>query len=167
MGIFSRQTLEKFEDASAGIPLRQLDRVFTGAHIRPGTDPGGAVGSRKAQFRRYIAGVNQRDPRQLDRLGAALGALIEEVAASKQEFLVKAAERDGFLFADGVFRPAQNLPANGSPADAVAEAQALVESVCRMVLRLIGEPAPGKATDFAAILTATVKALESLRLKEG
>jgi hypothetical protein len=44
------------------------------------------------------AGVDQHDPQQRNRLGAALGALIEEVATSKQDFLVKAAERDGFVF---------------------------------------------------------------------
>jgi Abortive infection C-terminus len=110
--------------------------------------------------------------------------LIEEVAASKQDFLVKAAERDGFFFADGVFRPAGaaassfavkrledlayiddrgrrlHLLANDSPRDAVGAAKELVESVCRTVLRLSGEPAPGKAADVADIATSTLKALE-------
>ena len=101
------------------------------------------------------AGVDKHDPQQRNRLGAALGALIEEVATSKQDFLVKAAERDGFVFADGVFRPAGTAPsafavtrveelasidergrrlyllANDSPNDAIAGAKELVESVCR------------------------------------
>jgi predicted lactoylglutathione lyase len=110
--VFSRQTLEKFEAASASIPLRQLDRAFEAVSIRPGKDPGGPEGSRRAQFRRYIAGVDQRDPQQLDRLGDALGALIDEVAESKKEYLVKAAEGDGFVFADGVFRPARTAPSS-------------------------------------------------------
>jgi len=45
------------------------------------------------QFRRYVASVDQDDPQQLDRLGdVASGRLIEEVAPSKKDFLVKAAE---------------------------------------------------------------------------
>jgi uncharacterized glyoxalase superfamily protein PhnB len=97
--------LRVFEDASASIPIRQLERAFEGAGIRRGEDSGEGGGARRTEFRRYVAGVDQRDPRQRDRLGVALGALIAEVAESKQEFLVTAAERDGFLFADGVFRP--------------------------------------------------------------
>jgi hypothetical protein len=102
---FSRRTLGVFEDASASIPLRQLDRAFQAAAIRLGQDPGGSDGARRVQFRRYVASVDQDDPQQLDRLGDVLGALIEEVATSKKSFLVTAAERDGFIFADGVFRP--------------------------------------------------------------
>ena len=108
--VFSRRTLGVFEDASASIPIRQLDRAFDSAGIRLGQDPGGPDGARRARFRRYVVSVDQHDRRQLNRLGDALGALIDEVAASKQEFLVKAAERDGFLFADGVFRTAGSRP---------------------------------------------------------
>ncbi len=152
--------------------------------IRVGQDPGGPAGERRAQFRRYVAGVDQNDPQQLDRLGDALGALIEEVAASKEEFLIKAAERDGFFFADGVFRPAVTAPssfavtrvedlafiddrgsrlhllANDSPKDAIGGAKELVESVCRTVLRLIGEPGPQKTADLVDITKSTLKALE-------
>ncbi len=182
--IFSRRTLEKFEDASASIPLHQMDRAFEAANIRMGKDPGGSGGARKTQFRRYIAGVDQHDPQQLDRLGDALGALIDEVAASKKDFLVKAAETDGFFFGDGVFRPAGTAPtsfavasleelafiddrvrrlhllADDSPEDAIGGAQALVESVCRTVLRAIGEPAPKKTTDIVDIAKSTLNALE-------
>ena len=136
------------------------------------------------QFRRYIAGVDQHDPEQLNRLGDALGALIDEVATSKQDFLVKAAERDGFIFADGVFRPAGAAPssfevtrvedlasiddrgrrlhllANDSPKDAIGGANELVESVCRTVLRLLGHPAPGKTADVVDIAKSTLKALD-------
>jgi hypothetical protein len=104
--VFSRRTLGVFEDASASIPLRQLDRAFDAVAIRLGQDPGGSDGARRVQFRRYIASVDQHDPQQLDRLGDVLGALIEEVATSKKDFLVAAAERDGFIFEEGVFRPA-------------------------------------------------------------
>jgi hypothetical protein len=154
--VFSQRTLAEFEAASASIPLRPLDRAFEGAKIRLGKDPGGPDGARRIQFRRYIASVNQNDPGQLERLGAALGALIEEVATSKQDFLVKAAERDGFAFANGVFRAAATAPssfavtrvedlasiddcgrrlqllANDNPTDAIAGAKELVESVCRL-----------------------------------
>lgn len=181
--VFSRRTLGMFEDASASIPLRQMDRAFEGAGIRMGTDPGGLVGVRRAQFRRYVAGVDQHDPQQLDRLGDALGALIAEVAASKEDFLVKAAERDGFFFADGIFKAAPigqssftvtcledlgliddrgrrlHLLANDSPMDAIGGAKELVESVCRTVMRLIGEPAPGKA-NLLDLATSTLNALE-------
>jgi len=97
---------------------------------------------------------------------------------------VKAAERDGFFFADGVFRPGAIAPssfavrgfedlafiddrgrrlhrlADESPQDAIGGAKELVESVCRTVLRLIGEPAPAKKADFASIAKSTVAALE-------
>lgn len=110
--------------------------------------------------------------------------MIEEVAASKQDFLVKAAERDGFVFAVGVFRPAETAPrsfavthvedlaliddrgrrlhllANDMPEEAIGGAKELVESVCRTVLRLIGEPAPGKTVDLVEIAKSTLKALE-------
>ena len=112
--VFSRRTLEKFEAASASIPLRQLDRAFQAAQIRLGKDTGGPDGARRAQFRRYLASVDQHDPRQLNRLGDALGALIAEVAESKVEFLVKAADSDGFFFADGVFRPARTDPSSSA-----------------------------------------------------
>jgi catechol 2,3-dioxygenase-like lactoylglutathione lyase family enzyme len=107
---FSKQTLEKFEDASASIPLRPLERAFWAANIRLGEDPGGQAGSRKTQFRRYVASVDQSHPKELNQLGDALGALIAEVATSKVEYLVKAAEADGFVFADGAFRPARTAP---------------------------------------------------------
>jgi hypothetical protein len=182
--VFSPRTLGEFEAASASIPLRQLDRAFEGAGFRLGEDPGGPEGARRTQFRRYVAGVDQDDPQQLDRLGAALGALIAEVAASKQDFLVKAAERDGFFFADGVFRPAGNDPrsfavtrvddlasiddrgrrlhllANERPRDAVDGAKELVESVCRIVLRHLGEPAPGKTADLVVVADSALEALE-------
>jgi len=183
--VFSRRTLGKFEDASASIPLRQIDRVFEGADIRPGEDPGGGLGGdRRTQFRRYVASVDQHDSQQLNRLSNALGALIAEVAASKEDFLMKAAEGDGFFFADGVFRPAETNPsafavtrvedlafidgrgrrlhllANDSPKDAIGGAKELVESVCRTVLRLVGEPDPGKTADLVGIAKSTLETLE-------
>ncbi len=110
------------------------------------------------QFRRYVAGVDQSDPKQRDRLGDALGALIDEVATSKQDFLVKAAERDGFIFADGVFRPAPRARRS----DAIAGAKQQVDAGCRTLLRLIGEPAPAKA-GLIEVVKATLKALEQAR----
>ena len=121
---FSARTLGKFEDASAGIPLRQLNRAFDAVGIRLGQDPGGVAGSRKVQFRRYVASLDQADPQQLARLGAALGSLIDEVATSKQAFLVEAAERDGFSFGDGVFRPAATGRKSFAFAHFVAETSA-------------------------------------------
>ena len=182
--IFSLRTLGVFEDASASIPLRRIDRVFEGVDIRLGEDPGGPDGARRAQFRRYLVSVDQHDPQQLDRLCEALGALIEEVATSKQDFLMKAAERDGFFFVEGVFRPAASasgsfavthvedlafiedcgrrlhLLANDRPKDAIGGAKELVESVCRTVLRLIGEPAPGETAGLVDIAESTLNALE-------
>ena len=182
--VFSRRTLEKFEDASASIVLRQIDRAFQGADIRLGKDPGGPDGDRRTQFRRYVASVNQHDPQQLNRLGDALGALISAAATSKEDFLVKAAMSDGFVFVDGVFRPARTgtrsfavkraedlasiddrgrrlyLLANDSPKDAIDGAKELVESVCRTLLRLIGEPAPRKTADLVDIAKSTLEPLE-------
>ena len=182
--VFSPQTLDKFEAASASIPLRQLERAFGGANIRLGTDPGGPDGNRRAQFRRYVASVDQHEPQQLEQLGHALGTLIDEVAESKVEFLVKAAERDGFLLQGGVFRPAKlasrsfavtrvedvtsiddrgrriALIANDRPKDAIDGALELVESVCRTILPVVGEPAPAKAADLVAIVKSTLKAVD-------
>jgi len=161
--VFSQRTLEKFEDASASIVLRQIDRAFQGVDIRLGEDPGGPDGDRRTQFRRYVASVNQHDPQQLDRLGDALGALISAVATSKEDFLVKAAQSDGFLFVDGVFRPAGTAASSFAvtrPKDAIDGAKELVESVCRTLLRLIGEPAPGKTADLLDIAKSTLKTLE-------
>ncbi len=182
--VFSRGTLCKFQDASASIPLRQMVRAFEAVGIRMGEDPGGPEGACRTQFRRYVGGVDQHDPQQLDRLGDALGALIEEVAASKVDFLVNAAESDGFVFADGVFRPTGtaagsfavtcvedlafiddrgrrlHLLVTDSPLDAIGGAKELIESLCRTVLRLLGEPLPGKTTDLADTAKTTLDALE-------
>jgi hypothetical protein len=182
--VFSRQTLGVFEEASASIPLRQLVRAFESAAIRPGKDPGGPDGARRVQFRCHIAGVDQHDPQQLGRLCDALGALIDEVATSKQDFLVKAAERDGFIFANGAFRAADTsqasfaitrgedlklieergrlllLLANQHPIDAIGGAKELVGSVCRTVLQLIGAPAPAKKADLVTIARSALEALE-------
>ena len=183
--VFSGRTLGRFEDASASIPLRQLDRVFSGAGIRLGEDPGGPEGARRTQFRRYVAGVDQDDPQQLDRLGDVLGGLIEEVADSKKDFLVKAAEHDGFVFTDGAFRPAGasansfvvkriedaafiddcsrrlGIYANDDPNVAIAGSKELVESVCRIVLERMGRPAPRNVAVLTDIATSTLSALEA------
>jgi len=182
--VFSKRTLGEFEAASASIPLRQLNRAFEGAKIRLGEDPGGPAGERRTQFRRYVASVDQQDPQQLDRLGDALGALIKEVATSKEDFLVRAGERDGFVFADGVFRLAGtalgsfaptrvedlasieergrrlHLLANDSPTEAIGAAKELLESVCRTILRLVGEPAPAKTANLVDIAKSTIRALD-------
>jgi hypothetical protein len=184
---FSQRTLAKFEDASASVPLRALDRVFKNAGISLGKDAGPPDGQRRVQFRRYVASINQRNSQERNRLGDALGALIEEVAASKVDFLVKAAERDGFVFADGVFRAAVaarrtfavtrvedfalinergkllNLLADEFPKDAIAGAVELLESVCRATLRLIGRRAPGKPAALVDISKSTVAALDLVR----
>jgi Abortive infection C-terminus len=182
--VFSPSTLEKFEAASASIPLRPLDRAFQRAEIRLGDDPGGPAGSRRTQFRRYVASLDQRDPQQRKKLSAALGALVAEVATSKVEFLVKAAERDGFVFAEGVFREAKTAPssfavttvedlvaiedrgrrlrvlADDSPKLAIEGAKELVESVCRTALSLAGKPASAKKGGLVELSTAAGKALD-------
>jgi hypothetical protein len=131
-----------------------------------------------------VAGVNQHDPQQLDRLADALGALIKEVAASKEDFLVKAAESDGFLYVEGVFKPAKTsassfgvtrvedlafiddhgrrlqLLASNSPKDAIAGARELVASVCRTLVRLTGEPDPKKTAGLVDIAKSTLKSLK-------
>jgi hypothetical protein len=173
--VFSERTLEAFEAAAASIPLRPQVRAFEAAAIRPGKDPGGPAGARREQFRRYIAGVDQRDPQQLSRLGDVLGALIGEVATSKQDFLVTAAERDGFVFTDGAFRVAGTsqrsfatttvedltaveergrrllLLADENPSAAIEGAKTLLESVCRTVANHDGSSAAKKTLDVVDI----------------
>ena len=182
--VFSRETLEKFEDASASIVLRRIDHAFAGAGIALSADVDETGGNRRAQFRRYVASVDQRDPQHVARLGVALGALVEAVAESKEAYLVRAAEHDGFILADGVFRAAEGMVrrsfaiarveefsslderggqlhrlADEHPGDAVAGAMELLESVCRTALRRIGSPNSREAADLVAIADSTVVAL--------
>jgi hypothetical protein len=182
--VFSPQTLEKFEAAAASVPLRPLIRAFENTGIRMGQDPGGPEGARRGQFRRYIAGVDQHDAQQRGRLAEALGALIAEVAISKQEYLVKAAESDGFVFADGVFLAADDAPrsfaiarvedfttvvescrqlkllAADSPRDAIAAAREIAESLCRTILSLLGKPPPRKTATLVDIADAALDGLD-------
>jgi hypothetical protein len=79
---------------------------------------------RRRGYRRYVASIDQSEPQQLARLGEALGALIDEVATSKQAFLTAAAESDGFSFVDGVFRPAATGRKSFAFAHFVAETSA-------------------------------------------
>jgi hypothetical protein len=119
----------------------------------------------------------------LEQLGHALGALIDEVAESKVDFLVKAAERDGFALEGGVFRPAQLAPrsfavtrvedltsiddrgrrialiANDSPKDAIDGALELVASVCRTIVPVVRETAPAKVADLVALVKSTLEAV--------
>ncbi len=155
MATFSKETLSKFADACASIPLRPLDRAFERAGIRPGKTDDDSGGARRTQFRRYLAGVDRQDERQLQQLGDALGALIDEVADSKKAFLIGAAERDGFSLTDGAFRIAVtdassfaltslddasiddrirrlNVLAGERPGDAIAGSRQLVESAGRL-----------------------------------
>ncbi len=166
-------------------------RLFEAAGLRLGEDPGGLEGARRIQFRRYVAGANQHDPQQLDRLGIALGAFIGEVAESKIEYLVNAAKRDGFTFADGVFKPAAiavvsfavtsvedmvriddraqhlRLLANDRPSAAIAGAMELLESLCTTVLQLLKKPDPKRSTNLATIVKATVDALHATVANTG
>ena len=137
------------------------------------------MGARKARFRRYVASVDQDDPRQVEQLGDALGALVAEAATSKHEFLIKAAELDGFAFLDGTFRPASTgstsfaierldvasveerirrllILTNESPRDAAAGASEFVESVCRTILRLSEKAPPRKAADLEALVESSL-----------
>ncbi len=123
---FSAETLAKFEDASAGIPLRPLLRVFENAGLVPAADPGGVPGARKVEFRRHVAGVDQTDAMQVAKLGDALGAMVGEVATSKVDYLVRAAASDGFAFADGTFRPATTGESGGQTAASAVEPQTLI-----------------------------------------
>jgi hypothetical protein len=155
MATFSKETLSKFADACASIPLRPLDRAFERAGIRPGKTDDDSGGARRTQFRRYLAGVDRNDERQLQQLGDALGALIDEVADSKKAFLIGSAERDGFSLTDGAFRIAVTdassfaltsledaaiedcvrrlrVLAGECPGDAVAGSRQLVESAGRI-----------------------------------
>jgi hypothetical protein len=154
--VFSAETLEKFEAAAASIPMRPLERAFTNVGIRAGTDPGGPAGARRAQFRRFVATVDQRKDQHVLRLGAALGALIDEVATSKQAYLVTAAGSDGLTFEDGVFVPAKATSldehaqrlrrlAPERPNEAVRAAAELVASVSRT-----GMPGTGAAPKVSA-----------------
>jgi hypothetical protein len=103
MATFGKETLSKFADACASIPLRPLDRAFDRTGIRAGVTNDDSGGARRIRFRQYLSTIDQRDARQLQQLGDALGALIDEVADSKKEFLIRAAENDGFSYKDGAF----------------------------------------------------------------
>jgi hypothetical protein len=160
--MFSSLTLEKFEEASASIPLRQLDRAFAAAGIALGNDPGGPVGARRAQFRRYVSSVDQHEARQRDRLGAALGALIGEVATSKIAFLLNAAESDGFAFEGRVLRSPRTAASRFAVTRVedfarIDEHARRLASACRTVA---GRPdAPNVDAGFTEAVNAALKAL--------
>ena len=112
MATFSATTLSKFADACASIPIRPLDRAFDRAGIRAGITDDDSGGARRTRFRQYLSTIDQKNARQLQQLGDALGALIEEAATSKQPFLIAAAEGDGFEYVNGAFRVASTAAAS-------------------------------------------------------
>ncbi|MEO7202551.1 MAG: hypothetical protein ABI431_06950 [Candidatus Tumulicola sp.] len=142
MATFSKETLSKFADACASIPLRPLDRAFERAGIRPGKTDDDSGGARRTQFRRYLAGVDRNDERQLQQLGDALGALIDEVADSKKAFLIGSAERDGFSLTDGTFRVAVT-DASSFALTSLDDAAAIDDRIRR--LRVLAGELPGDA----------------------
>ncbi len=174
---FSRATIDKFEDASASIVLRQIDRAFTGFGLSD--DPGGVLGDRRVRFRQYVASIDQSDAEQRARLGAAFGALVDAAASSKEAFLVAAAESDGFAYVDGAFRarahraPSEHdeiasldecgkhllLLANEEPDRAMAEATTALVSICRDSLRRIGKEAPDEILAVDDMVRVTLDAL--------
>jgi len=88
--------------------------------------------------------------------------MIDEVATSKQDFLVKAAESDGFGFANGVFRPARKSDDRNS---AIRDAEVQLESACRTILQLIAAPLPVKNAGLVAVVNSTLEALEQQQLR--
>ncbi|HXM08299.1 MAG TPA: hypothetical protein VN936_12585 [Candidatus Acidoferrum sp.] len=156
MAIFSKETLAKFADACASIPLRPLDRAFESAGIRPGKTADDSGGARRTRFRRYLAGIDQRDAKHLQQLGAALGALIDEVAYSKKTFLIEGAERDGFEFADGVFRVA-STDANSFAITRLDDAASIQDRIRR--LQVLAAERPAKAIAGARQLVESVSRL--------
>lgn len=185
---FSARTLGEFEDASSGLlVLRDIDRVFVDSDIPRGSNPREGGGQRRMLFRDYIASVNQNDARDVGRLAEALGWILEIAERAHPDTFEKlrcAAQRDGFAYAEGRLRPTRaavapfvavnvddlraigdqavrlHLLANERPTDAIGGAKELVESVCKTVLRLTGEPVPRKGADLVEVARATMKALE-------
>jgi hypothetical protein len=169
VAIFSNETLAKFADACASIPIRPLDRAFDRAGIRAGVTNDDSGGARRIRFRQYLSTVDQRDARQLQQLGDALGALVDEAAVSKQTFLITAAEADGFELVNGAFRAAATAAnafaiaqlddtaaledrirrlrvlARDRPAQAIAGARQLVESAASIAGDAYGVRGAGKA----------------------
>ncbi len=78
--------------------------------------------------------------------------MIAEVAESKQAFLVQAAERDGFLFADGLFRPAKTASRSFAPARVDV---ASIDDLGRR-LRVLANEYPREAVDGAKELVASL-----------
>jgi hypothetical protein len=156
MAIFSAATLAKFADACASIPLRPLDRAFERAGIRPGKTDDDSGGSRRIRFRQYLSTIDQHDARQLQQLGDALGALIDEVADSKKPFLVGAAEADGFTFADGAFRLA-SIEANSFAITRLDEGASIDDR--RRRLHVLAAKHPAKAIAGARQLVESVSTL--------
>jgi hypothetical protein len=166
---FSSETLSKFADACASIPIRPLDRAFDRAGIRAGITDDDSGGARRTRFRQYLSTVDQKNARQLQQLGDAFGALIDEVATSKQRFLISAAEGDGFEFINGAFRVAStdatafaiarlddsdaiddrirrlHVLSQDRPVQAIAGAWQFVESAARLAGTDYGVRGTGKA----------------------
>lgn len=185
---FSARTLGEFEDVCSGLlVLRDIDRVFGDSGIPRGTDPRDGGGQRRTLFRSYVASVNQSQIRQVERLAEALGWIVEMIERGNPETferLRRAAERDGFTYADGRLRATRvaiapfvavavddlraigdhavrlHSLANERPTDAIGGAKELVESVCKTVLRLSGEAASGKSADLLDVAKAAMKVLD-------
>lgn len=185
---FSKRTLGKFENACAGLVLRNIDVAFADADIPLGDSGTEGAGQRRTRFRDYLASIDQADSRDVARLARALGTILEmyepEAAKRPTGALAEAAARDGFPYEDGGFKVAagSSLPftvdtarefefipergnrlsalADENPTDAIGGAKELVESTCRTVLRLRGEPAPSGGADLTEIVKATLKSLE-------
>jgi hypothetical protein len=187
MATFSATTLAKFADACASIPIRPLDRAFDRAGIRAGVTDDDSGGARRTRFRQYLSTIDQKNARQLQQLGDALGALIDEAATSKQPFLIAAAEGDGFEYVDGAFRVAAteatafaiarlddsdaiddrlrrlHVLARNRPVQAIAGARQLAESVVQIVGNTYGIQGNGKsATTIRAGLEQLTQWVERL-----
>jgi hypothetical protein len=156
MAIFSAATLAKFADACASIPIRPLDRAFDRAGIRAGVTNDDSGGARRIRFRQYLSTIDQRDARQLQQLGDALGALVDEAAVSKQTFLITAAETDGFELVNGAFRVA----ATGANAFAISrldDTTALEDRIRR--LQVLAQDRPAQAIAGARKLVESTSSI--------
>jgi len=184
---FSARTLGRFEDSCAGLVLREIDRVFSGAGIPLGNSRREGLGQRRTRFWDYVSSVNQDKPQDLARLAEALGALLEieeRFSAESFEQLRRAVERDGFVYTNGTLRPTGRAAqpfvavdvadlralgdqairlhalANEAPTEAIGGAKDLLESVCKTVLRLLGRPVPAKGADLVEVAKTALAALD-------
>lgn len=185
----STRTFRKFADAVSGFSVvGAIDDNFESAGLPLGIPIGEVSGARRTRFRSYTDQIDQNDPRELLKLCEALSSILSDLEPLETngtfDALVKALQQDGFRHSEGHLTadrpPLIGFAVSGvedldnlrsrldrlaalvdeHPTEAIGGAKELVESVCKTVLRLSGEPEPRGTADLVELAKAAMKVLD-------